>query len=239
MRIASFQRFPIFDDAERAAQTLLCDLRWADDNNVDLALFPECYLQGHSYDRSIIERRALATDGGSFLKCLEHLRPTRATAIVGFFERRGDQVYNSAMLVEGGELLGVYAKANPLEDGCTAGDEFPVRHRRSQIFGINICSDFRKPALADGLVAKGATLICAPLNMMLEEHKVERWREPAIESLRSCAIRTGCWVVSSDIVGKNGTGWMSYGCTLAVRPDGTVVKKAEECAEGVIMLDIG
>lgn len=62
MRIASFQRFPISDDVERAAQKLFGDLQWADDNHVDLALFPECYLQGHSYDRSVIERRALTPD---------------------------------------------------------------------------------------------------------------------------------------------------------------------------------
>jgi predicted amidohydrolase len=87
-------------------------------------------------------------------------------------------------------------------------------------------------------VANGATLVCAPLNMMIRAHKVDQWREPAIESLRSCAIRTGCWVVSSDVVGENGNGWMSCGCTLAVRPDGTIVGKVAEWEEGVILLDI-
>src|SRR5882762_9524395 len=101
MRIASFQRFPIFDDAERAASNLLCDLRWAGDRNVDLALFPECYLQGHSYERSIIERRALAIEGEIFQRCLRHLRPAETAAIIGFFERRGDKIYNSAMLAAG------------------------------------------------------------------------------------------------------------------------------------------
>jgi 5-aminopentanamidase len=238
MRIASFQRFPIFDDVERAARNLLRDLQWAEHRNVDLALFPECYLQGHSYERSIIERRAIAVDDNVFLKCLQHFRPIETAAIIGFFERRADNIYNSAMLTAGGELLGIYAKANPLEDGCVAGKEFPVWRRGGQTFGINICSDFRKPLLTDRLAEKGAAVICAPLNMMLQVHKIDRWREPAIESLRSCAIRTGCWVVSSDVVGDNGNGWMSCGCTLAVRPDGTIAEKVPEWEEGVILVDI-
>jgi predicted amidohydrolase len=228
MRTASFQRYPVFDDAKRAADRVLRDLSWADENAVDLALFPECYLQGHSYDRSINELRALAVDDATVLGSLEPLLTIKAAAIIGFIERRGALVYNSAMLVEGGAVAGVYAKANPLEDGCTPGEDFPVWQRAGRTFGINICSDFRKPRLSRKLVTRGATLICAPLNMMIRAHKVDQWREPAIESLRSCAIRTGCWVVSSDVVGENGNGWMSCGCTLAVSPDGTIVEKVAE-----------
>ncbi len=238
MRIASFQRFPVFDDAKAAADVLLRDLLWASGEAVDLAIFPEGYLQGHSYDRAIIDRRALAVDDPLLLDLLKPLHQAKTAAIVGFFERRGEHLYNSAMLIEGGEITGVYAKANPLEDGCTSGDEFPVWKRGGQAFGINICSDFREPRLSDRLVESGASVICAPLNMMIRAHKVDQWREPAIESLRSCAIRTGCWVISSDVVGDNGEGWMSCGCTLAVSPDGTIVEKVAEWEEGTILIDI-
>ena len=121
----------------------------------------------HSYERSIIERRALAVDDEIFLKCLQHLRPVEAAAIIDFFEGRADKIYNSAVLAAGGELLGIYTKANPLKEGCVAGKQSPVWRRSGQTFGINICSDFREPLLADRLAEKGATMICAPLNMML------------------------------------------------------------------------
>ncbi|WP_160007108.1 carbon-nitrogen hydrolase family protein [Rhizobium sp. 18055] len=238
MRIATFQRFPVFDDAKTAAGRILRDLSWADDNNVDLAIFPECYLQGHSYDRSINERRALAIDDPVLLELLDPLSALKTAAIIGFIERRDAFVYNSAMLVEGGAVSGVYAKANPLEEGCKPGEDFPVWQRAGRTFGINICSDFRKPRLARKLVTRGASVICALLNMMIRADKVDHWREPAIESLRSCAIANGCWVVSSDVVGDKGDGWMSCGCTLAVRPDGTVVEKVAEWDEGAILLDI-
>ncbi|MFS2151506.1 carbon-nitrogen hydrolase family protein [Rhizobium sp. Rhizsp42] len=238
MRIASFQRFPIFDDAEKAAGVILRDLTWADSHGADLAIFPECYLQGHSYDRAINERRALCVDDPALQKLLEPLRSIRTAAIVGFVERRGDLVYNSAMLIENGTVAGVYAKANPLEDGCTPGDAFPVWQRAGRGFGINICSDFRDPAFSDAIVANGASVVCAPLNMMIRAHKVDQWREPAIESLRACAVRTGSWVISSDVVGDRGDGWMSCGCTLAVGPDGVIASKVPEWEEGAILLDI-
>ncbi|MFK0332340.1 carbon-nitrogen hydrolase family protein [Rhizobium sp. NPDC090275] len=238
MRIASFQRFPIFDDAEKAAGVILRDLTWADSHGADLAIFPECYLQGHSYDRSINERRALCVDDPALRQLLGTLRSIRTAVIVGFVERRGDLVYNSAMLIESGAVAGVYAKAKPLEDGCTPGDAFPVWRRAGRGFGINICSDFRDPAFSDAIVANGASVVCAPLNMMIRAHKVDQWREPAIESLRACAVRTGSWVISSDVVGDRGDGWMSCGCTLAVGPDGVIASKAPEWQEGAILLDI-
>jgi predicted amidohydrolase len=83
MRIAAFQRFPIFDDAEAAADVILSDLLWADAHGVDLALFSESYLQGHSYRQSLIERRAVSLDSPVFLSILEKLAPTRATAVIG------------------------------------------------------------------------------------------------------------------------------------------------------------
>lgn len=70
MPIASFQRYTSFDDAKSAADRILRDLTSADDNDVDLAIFPECYLQGHSCDRSINHRRALAIDDPVLLQSL-------------------------------------------------------------------------------------------------------------------------------------------------------------------------
>lgn len=162
MRIAAFQRFPIFDDAEAAADAILSDLLWADAHGVDLALFSESYLQGHSYRQSLVEGRALSLDSPAFLSILEKLAPTKATAIVGCFERRGEAVFNSAVVIEAGVLRGTYAKAYPIESGCAPGTDFPVWSRAGRTFGINICNDTNYPDAADRLVARGADLICCP-----------------------------------------------------------------------------
>lgn len=241
MRIAAFQRFPIFDNAEAVADVILRDLLWADAHDVDLALFSESYLQGHSYRQHRVERRAMSLDSPAFLSILEKLAPAKATAIIGCFERRGDTVFNSAVVVEGGVLRGTYAKAYPLESGCLPGTEFPVWSRSGRTFGINICNDTNYSDAADRLVAQGADLICCPINMVLRPIKAEIWREEPLEHLRSCARRTKRWYMCCDAVGAvdyEADEWFSYGNTAIIAPDGSVIGKAVEGVEDVVMADL-
>jgi predicted amidohydrolase len=51
------------------------------------------------------------------------------------------------------------------------------------------------------------------------------------------ARETGCWVASSDVVGQHGDK-LSHGCTCIVNPDGVVVARVTEGAEGVAIHDI-
>lgn len=238
MRIAAFQRHAIFDDAGKIGAAIASDVAWADDNDVDIAIFPEAYLQGHSYNAETIHRRAMAVDDPRLQAMLGGVTSMKTAAIIGFFERRGQAVYNSAMLVERGRILGVYDKVNPLENGCTPGQNFPVWQRAGWTFGINICSDLRLPEISAALAAQGAGLICCPLNMMLRPEKALRFREPALQALQACAQANGAWVVSSDVVGSSADGKFSYGCTAVVRPDGTVAAQAAEGGETALLFDL-
>jgi predicted amidohydrolase len=238
MRVAAFQRFPIFDDPAKVGETVLRDLTWADEQGVDLAVFPESYLQGHSYDGALIERRAMSLDDPAIARLLDSFSAIRATAILGLFERRQDQIFNSAVVIERGRIAGVYAKAFPLEDGCVAGSEFPVWDRGKWRYGINICNDTNYAEAADQLTRQGAKLICAPINNTLRPKKADLWRERAPENLRSIARRTGCWIVTADAAGEGKDGWFSYGCTLIARPDGSIVSRTRELIEDVAVFDL-
>ncbi|WP_281023931.1 carbon-nitrogen hydrolase family protein [Rhizobium tropici] len=145
MRIAAFQRLALFDAVEQAAEVLARDLAWAEEQGIDLALFPECYLQGHSYDKSVAKRRALSLDDPYLNALVARFAAGGTTAIVGLFESRGDAIYNSAIVAKSGRTIGVYAKAHPLEKGCTPGKDFPVWEENHWRFGINICADLRYP----------------------------------------------------------------------------------------------
>src|SRR6185312_14982410 len=50
MRIAAFQRHAIFDDMDHVCDVLERDLCWAASEGIQIALFPETFLHGHSYD---------------------------------------------------------------------------------------------------------------------------------------------------------------------------------------------
>lgn len=242
LRVAAFQRLARFDDVAGVGVTLLHDLLWADGQGVSLAVFPECYLQGYATDRQTIGQRAMALDDPVFLTILTSLRDIRATAVIGVIEQREAAFYNSAVVIPSGEVIGVYAKAHPNEDGFTAGADFPVFAVGGWPFGINICNDANFPATAArvaGPRADGpsARVLCFPLNNMLEPAVADRWRQRSIVNLRQRAVETGCWVVSADVVGQH-AGRYSYGCTSIVNPAGVMVAQAAEHAEGVAIADI-
>jgi len=58
-----------------------------------------------------------------------------------------------------------------------------------------------------------------------------------VRNLQARARETGCWVVSSDVVGIQEAA-LSHGCTCFVNPDGVIVARVPERAEGVIVHDI-
>ena len=237
MRVAAFQRRPRFDDVAGTLVSLLSDLRWCDESDVSLAVFPECYLQGYSLDQGTLARRALALDGDKFEEVLAALASIRCTIVFGMIEHRRSGLYNTAAVIRAGLLLGSYAKAHPNEEAFEAGINYPVFSVLDWTFGINICNDANFPASALRLSGQGAGVLCYPLNNMLRPSTADKWRKKSVENLRQLAATTGCWVVSSDVVGRKDD-LRSFGCTCIVSPDGRVASRVTEEHEGVASFDL-
>ena len=70
MYIAAFQRHAIFDDMDQTCTILERDLRWAANEGIQIALFPETFLLGHSYDPQVIAAGAdRLANGGLKMLC--------------------------------------------------------------------------------------------------------------------------------------------------------------------------
>ena len=238
LRIAAFQRRPLFDDVAGTLRRLEADLAWCDEEGVQLALFPECYLQGYASDRPTLERRALSVDGATLSNLLAALAPFQTDLVLGLVEQRGAALYNSAIVIRRRQVLGTYAKCHTNEAGFDAGSAYPVFDSCDWRFGINICNDANHPKAADAVKAQGARLLCYPLNNMLAPATAALWRQKSVDNLRQRAIQTGCWIVSSDVVGAH-AGKTSHGCTCIVRPDGSIMAQADEGREAALIADIG
>ncbi len=237
MRIAAFQRVPVFDDAASVVARVVADLSRANMRGVDLAVFPECHLLGHGYDPSTIAARAIDLEDERWRAMLAVLAPVAATVILGSFERAPDGIANCALVIERGCVVGRYAKRHPNEPSVVAGDASPVFARAGVRYGINICNDANYSETARKLADQGAAMICYPLNNMLSPETAERWRGRSVENLRARARETGCWIVSADVTGSHGA-LVSHGCTMIVRPDGTIAARVAEGTEGVAIHDV-
>lgn len=236
MRIAAVQCLSISDNAARVEDAIVQRLRWADEEGVSLTIFPEAFLLGHSYDPETIRSRASASAPALAALC-ERVAGCRSTLLVGAFELVGEQIFNNAIVVEAGQIVGRYAKAHPNEPGVTAGSAFPTFLRAGVRYGANICNDANHPGTAKRIAEQGANLILYPLNNMLPLSTADRWREKSLTNLVERARQTGCWVSSSDVTGTSGD-LMSYGCTAIVAPDGSVVARVPEMQEGVAVYEI-
>lgn len=236
MRVAAFQRLQVLDDAPAVIARIVDDLSDAS-LHADLAIFPECHLLGHSYDPTTIDARAIDVEDSRWRAVLAPLAPIATTIVLGTFERRADGVTNSALVIERGRIVGRYAKRHPNEPGVTAGNASPIFDRDGVRYGVNICNDANDPGAAQVLADQGATVICYPLDNMLSPATAAKWRSRSVDNLRARARQTGCWIVSADVTGSRGA-LLSHGCTMIIRPDGTIAARVAENVEGIAIHDV-
>lgn len=238
LTVAAVQCSAIFDDVAATSAHVLACARAAVAAGARLIVFPEAYLHGHSYLSAPVASRARTVDDPEIVALVQALAPMPITAVIGFFERRGALIHNSAMVIADGQILGCYAKHDPREAGCTPGTERPLFPCDDWPFAISICRDTRSQALALDFAAQGARLFCYPLNNMLPPDVAAVNREMTLGCHVDRARETGCWVISADVVGAQ-EGWVAHGNTRVIDPTGEMVAEVPANETGMVIVTIG
>jgi predicted amidohydrolase len=191
-------------------------------------------------DEAAARCHALDLSSPAFAQVIERLANVKTTLVIGLIELEGGLLFNTAVVVSQGKLLGRYRKTNLLERErlFTAGSDYPVFAVGELKFGINICYDTNFPEAARAVAEQGADLIVCPANNMMRRDSAEKYK-PLHNSIRSRrCIETGLWLMSSDVTGARGDS-VSYGPTAIIRPDGEVLAQAELLQPGMIVGEIG
>lgn len=209
----------------------------ADKEDVDVVCFPEGYINGYTRDESQARRVAVDLSSKEFRAILEKLSKFKAMAIIGVIENEDGTLFNTAIVVHEGELIGKYRKTHPQEGIFEAGLEYPVFEVKGWKFGINICYDANFPEASQKLVEQGAKVIFYPLNNELKKESAEKWRYKHVENLIQRARETNVWVISSDVIVETDE-TMGYGCTAIVSPEGKVIEKVAELTEGLLVGEV-
>lgn len=97
----------------------------------------------------------------------EAAKRNRIWVVAGLYEKDGDLVYNSAVLLDrGGQLAGKYRKTHlPREEwlqGITPGSEYPVFETELGKVAIQICYDWFFPEVHSAFALQGAEIVFAP-----------------------------------------------------------------------------
>jgi len=207
---------------------------------VDLVVFPELYLTGYNLG---LRLGSLAEPlDGAMLGCLADMARRHETAlIVGFPERAGRSLYNSAAVVdERGRLAGVYRKIHLFDqerETFTAGQDPLVVRLKSVPVGVCICYDLEFPEMARMLALEGAQLIAVSTANM------RPWEEHQDVYCRSRAMENQVFVAVANRVGTEGSVEF-FGRSVIVGPMGEKLAQAPDGQEAVVaatlrMADVG
>ena len=238
-RIAAAQTVEFREDVEAALNCVADIAARAESEGASLLCFPEGFLQGYLTDETPARRNALDLTSPAFEAVLNRLPKTGPMIVIGLIETAEGQLFNTAIVVDRGVLIGRYRKVHLLsgEHIFDAGSDSHVFEVDSLRFGINICYDTNFPEAARKVADLGASLIVCPANNM-HRRKTAEVLKNVHNSVRGERCReTGLWLVSADVTGER-DGRISLGPTAALNPAGEVVAQLPLEKTGLLVIDI-
>jgi predicted amidohydrolase len=188
-----------------------------------LAVLPEMWSCGYDY-------RNLVTLAGETPRVLEAIqeecRKLKLVTVGSLPELEGGTIYNTAYLIDNGELIGSYRKLHLFS--TMREDQFLGPGNRTLVaetsvgrLGIAICYDLRFPELFRKLALEGAEIICIPAEW--PKPRQEHWKT----LLRARAIENQVFVIAANCCGVQGK-LDFFGLSQLISPLGTLLQTAEE-----------
>jgi predicted amidohydrolase len=239
VRIAAAQTVEFREDIDAALNCVEEVAARAKTEGALLLCFPEGFLQGYLTDEKSARRNALDLTSPAFKAVLDRLPKTRPMIVMGLIEVEKGRLFNSAIVVDRGAVIGRYRKAHLLggEQMFDAGSDHRVFEIEGLRFGINICHDTNFAEAARKVANLGASLIVCPANNMLHRKTAEALKH-AHNSVRGERCReTGLWLISADVTGER-EGRISWGSTAVLNPAGEVVAQLPLEKTGLLVFDI-
>ena len=239
VRIAAAQTPEFREDADAALACAAELAARAQDQGAALLCFPEGFLQGYLTDEAPARRHALDLASPAFAAVLARLPKAGPMIVMGLIEVENGVLFNTAVVVHRGALVGRYRKTHLLggERFFAPGTDSPIFEVAGLRFGINICYDGNFPEAARKVAAQGASLIVCPANNMLRRETAETWKH-AHNAVRGERCReTGLWMISADVTGER-DGRIAWGPTAVLNPAGEVAAQLPLEEPGLLVVDI-
>ena len=236
MRVAAVQMDIAIGKTDRNLATIIARLKEAAAHKAELAIFPECALQGYCFsDRDEAWAVAEELSGQSCSQLASAAKESGIVAVVGFLECAGENLYNSAVVIGPRGVMGVHRKIHLLHLGVdrftTLGDlPFPLFQAGDCRFGVNICFDCSFPESGRTVKLKGAQLLAIPTNWPITSDSWEH--TPKVR-----ATENHIFVVAADRVGEE-RGFTFAGHSQIIDCEGHTLAEADATEETILYADI-
>jgi len=243
IRIGHWQLESKTGDFDANLAKVVTGLQRADKDRVEIVCFPECFLTGYPDKEEPARKGAFAVDSPQMMKLLDKTMKFDATYIVGFNELRGKDLYNTAVVVQKGHVLGTYSKCAAYMPFHKQGREFPVFERSGVKFGIIICADGGYIEPTRILALKGARIVFAPhFNFIGAKGLIGHFQHVRADHVAR-AVENDVWFVRGNnvVVGKeSGLSYegVGYGDSYIIDPQGEMQVRSRRMQEDFIFADI-
>jgi len=169
MKVGYIQNSPVFGEKDSnfaQIEELIKNVK------ADLIVLPELFATGYTFI-SKEEAINMAEDGNGitsqFLQKIS--QKTNAIVVGGFVEKEGPKTFNSAMIVSGNEVIGIYRKIHLYYKEnlwFSPGDQpFKIHEINDVKIGMMICFDWIFPESVRSLAHLGADVIAHSANLVL------------------------------------------------------------------------
>lgn len=204
----------------------------------DLLVLPELCNSGYNFESPAQAWESSEEIGASvFVDFLaDHCRRRNRFVVSGFNERAAGSLYNAAILVGPGGLVGVYRKLHLFlneKDVFQPGNlKLPVFRTELGVIGLLVCFDWVFPEAWRALALQGAEIIAHPSNLVLVGF--------AQQAVPVHALTNRVFVVTANRIGREGDLHFT-GNSLIAGPDGGVLRRAPtaEAEVGTAVVDLG
>jgi predicted amidohydrolase len=244
MRIGHAQLESKYGDFDANLNKVVKALEQADRDRIEILCFPECFLTGYPDTEELARKTAFAADSAEMMKLLDRTGRFNATAIVGYNEVRGKDLYNTAVVLQKGHILGAYSKCSAYMPFHKQGREFPVFERSGVKFGVIICSDGGYIEPARILAIKGAKIVFAPhFNYINKENLLAHFQKVRSDHIARAVENCIYFVRGNNVcLGKDPaitrSDGVGYGDSYIIDPHGEMVVRSRRMREDFIFADV-
>ena len=223
LKVAAIQFNITFGDIELNLGKVDAAIKRVAAQGVQLAVLPEMWSTGYDY-------KHLGKHAAETPRVIEAL--CRQTAdlnlvLVGSLpEQDGDKIYNTAYVIDRGEVAGSYRKLHMFSmmgenRFLSPGDRTLVVPTSVGRLGIAICYDLRFPELFRKMALEGAEIICLPAEW--PKPRQDHWRT----LLRARAMENQLFLIATNCCGPQGK-LDFFGMSLLLSARGDVLAEGGE-----------
>ena len=231
-------------DVTRAPSTerLVAAVRDAAARGAQLVVLPELAPSGYCFlDREEAWAAGELLDGASVTALRQVSLDRSVTVVAGLPLREGDTLFNAAVVLEDGEVLGVYRKSHLWAREkllFTPGEQGPlVVTTRCGVLAVVVCYDLEFPEWVRVAAVAGAELLCVPTNWPRGPRPAGERPMEVLRAMVAASTNRMAIAVCDRCGDERGVTWVS-GSAIA-SPDGWLLAgPPDEAAPALLTADV-